>query len=171
MRNRLVELLKNAHDEQKYLTSDKSIQAIADHLIANGVIVPPCKVGDKVYEIVHGEVSSCDVQDPFKELHDYVTKFRDDWQEERDRLYQLWKEEEDHDKRFRLTMVLGAERRCLEMLDDILHYLENGAIRYCDVDVNGVYAQLKAEEFVTDKYVGGKHLRDNTKMVEKGGAE
>ena len=24
---------------------------IADYLIANGVIVPPCKIGDKVYEI------------------------------------------------------------------------------------------------------------------------
>lgn len=50
MRNRLVELLKNAHDEQKYLTSDKSIQAIADDLLANGVVVIPCKVGDIVYE-------------------------------------------------------------------------------------------------------------------------
>lgn len=49
MKDRLVELLKNAHDEQKYLTSDKSIQAIADYLLANGVIVPPCKVGDKMY--------------------------------------------------------------------------------------------------------------------------
>ena len=27
------------------------IEAIADHLLANGVIVPPCKVGDTVYEI------------------------------------------------------------------------------------------------------------------------
>ena len=51
MRERLVELIKNAHDEQKYLTSDKSINAIADYLIANGVVVPPCKVGDKVYHI------------------------------------------------------------------------------------------------------------------------
>jgi hypothetical protein len=53
MRNRLVELLKNAHDEQKYLTSDKSIQAIADYLLANGVVVPPCKVGDRVYMVIH----------------------------------------------------------------------------------------------------------------------
>lgn len=52
MRNRLVELLKNAHDEQKYLTSDKSIQAIADYLIANGVVVPPVMLGQKVWEVV-----------------------------------------------------------------------------------------------------------------------
>lgn len=51
MKERLVELVKKAHDEQKYLTSDKSINAIADHLLENGVIVPPCKVGDYVYDI------------------------------------------------------------------------------------------------------------------------
>lgn len=49
MRERLVELIQNAHDEQKYLTSDKSINAIADYLIANGVIVQFPKVGKKIY--------------------------------------------------------------------------------------------------------------------------
>ncbi len=43
-RDRLIELLKytaiNMPCERKKM---------ADHLIANGVIVPPCKVGDKVY--------------------------------------------------------------------------------------------------------------------------
>ena len=51
MKERLVELVKKAHDEQKYLTSDKSINAIADYLLENGVIVPLCKVGDKVYYV------------------------------------------------------------------------------------------------------------------------
>ena len=55
MRDRLVELIQNAHDEQKYLTSDKSIQAIADYLIANGVVVPPCKVGDVVYFVIEDD--------------------------------------------------------------------------------------------------------------------
>lgn len=52
MRDRLIELLKKA---DKY-TSDKGItdyeDAVADnadYLLANGVIVPPCKVGGKVY--------------------------------------------------------------------------------------------------------------------------
>ncbi len=48
MKERLVELVKNAHDEQKYLTSDKSINAIADYLLENDVIVPP----DELYSIV-----------------------------------------------------------------------------------------------------------------------
>jgi hypothetical protein len=29
---------------------DRNIEHIADHLLANGVIVPPCKVGDVVYD-------------------------------------------------------------------------------------------------------------------------
>lgn len=51
MKERLVELVKKAHNEQKYLTSDKSINAIADYLLENGVIVPPCKVGGVVYSV------------------------------------------------------------------------------------------------------------------------
>lgn len=51
MRKRLIEFIQNAHDEQKYLTSDKSVQAIADYLIANGVVVMPCKVGDSCYPL------------------------------------------------------------------------------------------------------------------------
>jgi hypothetical protein len=50
MRDRLVELL-----EQKmhpYLADD-----IADFLIENGVIIPPCKVGQRVYAInLNGEL-------------------------------------------------------------------------------------------------------------------
>ena len=51
MRDRLIELVKNAHDEQQYLTSDKSINAIADFLLENGVVVLPCKLGDTMYDI------------------------------------------------------------------------------------------------------------------------
>ena len=43
-RDRLIELLK-------YTTINMTCERkkMADHLIANGVIVPPCKVGDTVY--------------------------------------------------------------------------------------------------------------------------
>ena len=41
MRERLIELLGD------YLYSEQ----IADYLLKNGVIVPPCKVGDKVYYV------------------------------------------------------------------------------------------------------------------------
>lgn len=52
-KDRLIELLKNS----PYLdTLDGEFGKAADHLIANGVIVPPCKVGDMVYVI---EPCSC----------------------------------------------------------------------------------------------------------------
>ena len=54
MRDRLVELLK---DSSQYLKEqDSLIERIADHLLANGVIVPPCKVGDTVYALYDKKV-------------------------------------------------------------------------------------------------------------------
>ena len=68
MRDRMIEILK------KFCTDDCKIthqcgycdfgdltvcpSAVAEHLIANGVIVPPCKVGDTVYRVsfVHKKV-------------------------------------------------------------------------------------------------------------------
>ncbi len=52
MNKRLVNLLKRADSnaEMKGITDyDDMIQDCADFLIANGVIAPPCKVGDTVY--------------------------------------------------------------------------------------------------------------------------
>lgn len=46
MREKLIELLEQGH--KNYLYYDQ----ITDYLLANGVIVPPCKVGDTVYMIV-----------------------------------------------------------------------------------------------------------------------
>ena len=43
MRDRLIELIENAY----YC----DIERLADHLLANGVILPPCKVGDTVYRL------------------------------------------------------------------------------------------------------------------------
>ena len=43
-----------------------TVEDIADHLIANGVIVPPCKVGDMVYVIFSqfkNEISKCRVDE------------------------------------------------------------------------------------------------------------
>lgn len=47
MRDRLIELLAESAMKGNYL----NLQNVADHLLANGVIVPPCKVGDTVYII------------------------------------------------------------------------------------------------------------------------
>ena len=47
MRDRLIELIQNAVNG----CARHWAEIIADHLIANGVIVPPCKVGDTVYTV------------------------------------------------------------------------------------------------------------------------
>lgn len=46
-RDRLIELIINAKREDPETGS--FTEFLADHLIANGAIVPPCKVGDTVY--------------------------------------------------------------------------------------------------------------------------
>ena len=57
-RDRLIELLTDnlprcgnlPHwDNPLQLSCDEQVERIADHLLANGVIIPPCKVGDTVY--------------------------------------------------------------------------------------------------------------------------
>lgn len=47
-KERLVELLFNAPNEDGYGCTSVEL---ADYLLSNGVIVPPCKVGDTVYDI------------------------------------------------------------------------------------------------------------------------
>jgi hypothetical protein len=62
MRDRLVELVKQAETEaNKYIerenkagripTAEDVATVYADYLIANGVIAPPCKAGDKIYKL------------------------------------------------------------------------------------------------------------------------
>lgn len=51
-RKRLIELIKNARKNTKGANCDiERNMLFADHLLANGVIVPPCKVGDTVFYI------------------------------------------------------------------------------------------------------------------------
>jgi hypothetical protein len=56
MRDRLIELL-----EGKSIDTKADVEHIADYLLANGVIVPPCKVGDTVYVINDDEVEETTV--------------------------------------------------------------------------------------------------------------
>ncbi len=49
-RERLKELLLDAADEAQYMCiEDMDANSVADYLLSNGVIVPPCKVGDTLY--------------------------------------------------------------------------------------------------------------------------
>ena len=60
-KERLVELLKQTDKEyerqfwlphtREYSVTDEAFDFFADYLLQNGGIVPPCKVGDTVYDI------------------------------------------------------------------------------------------------------------------------
>lgn len=57
MRDRLIELLKGAETKVTEMSStplalEEWLGIYADYLLANGVIVPPCKVGDLLYRIL-----------------------------------------------------------------------------------------------------------------------
>ena len=57
-RERLIELILNCERVDLPLPIEYQ-EHLADYLLANGVIVPPCKVGDAVWEI--------DADNPFEE--------------------------------------------------------------------------------------------------------
>lgn len=87
MRDRLIELLRQIEfdyyeecvcaSEDGYKGAPDFAKFFVDHLISNGVIVPPCKSGDKAYhltsidtldelnvaEIFEGKVSSVSIED------------------------------------------------------------------------------------------------------------
>ena len=58
-RDRLIELLANSGCSADLET----YQEIAGHLLANGVIVPPCKVGDWVYYIINNNIQEVKVSE------------------------------------------------------------------------------------------------------------
>ena len=65
MRDRLIEILLDGvtfTDEYKF-PARKQAEYVADRLISNGVIVPPCKVGDTVYWYnMGGEIAEAKVK-------------------------------------------------------------------------------------------------------------
>lgn len=58
-RDRLIEIISQAKEDEYISMSHYDITAIADYLLANNIIVPPCKVGDTVYTL--REVSCEDI--------------------------------------------------------------------------------------------------------------
>ena len=55
MRDRLIELFQGFNFVQhagQVFTKEDAHRQLADYLLANGVIVPPCKVGSKIYMLV-----------------------------------------------------------------------------------------------------------------------
>ena len=59
-RDRLIELILNRERVDLPLPIEYQ-KDLADYLLANGVIVPPCKVGDKVYYIINNTIQELKV--------------------------------------------------------------------------------------------------------------
>jgi hypothetical protein len=60
-RDRLIELILKSEilcDTCGENSNTYCAEALADYLLANGVIVPPCKVGDKIYMLVTRKTTS-----------------------------------------------------------------------------------------------------------------
>lgn len=112
-RDRLIELLNSVQCKVNCCVAvDKrctdldnldrcQIQAISDYLIENGVIVPPCKVGDTVYRIVYpcngepplivkGQVLEVAMTENSKNSIDYRFYFWADGEDFERRMYSLW---------------------------------------------------------------------------------
>ena len=87
-RDRLIELIVNADTHDSYecrLCTKKDVSCIrcdaekfADHLLANGVIVPPCKVGDWVWYVRDGKINKAKIEESIYSAskHGY---FSEDW--------------------------------------------------------------------------------------------
>ena len=62
MRDRLIELINKAKCEYANdITDHTETDYIVEALLNEGAILPPCKVGDKVYKISRNKVKECEV--------------------------------------------------------------------------------------------------------------
>ena len=54
MRDRLIEIINNCAKQPIMIDGlEHWSDSVADYLLENGIIVPPCKVGDTVYVLTH----------------------------------------------------------------------------------------------------------------------
>lgn len=63
-RDRLIELVESSvygNIDEGFYGPVLNCENVADYLLANGVIVPPCNVGDMVYKISRNKVKECEV--------------------------------------------------------------------------------------------------------------
>ena len=74
-KERLRNIIHNAQNKYLNLLKFES-STLADYLIENGAIIPPCKVGDTVYDISEF-VNGCSYPEIYEYKCDYITIFKD----------------------------------------------------------------------------------------------
>lgn len=78
-RERLIELLRSApktdtvYGNIKLPEPVQTLQTIADHLLANGVIVLPCKIGEKLYDTGEFFLENCSCPEIYELKDDEMT--------------------------------------------------------------------------------------------------
>lgn len=82
-RERLIEFILECDKSNEVLScfnerprKRQAAEIFADYLLANGVIVPPCKVGDTVYQTDSCRVYESEID--YIEVHGFVTIFYTD---------------------------------------------------------------------------------------------
>lgn len=74
MRDRLIQLLEQAEGQKN--NDMPSLEEKADYLLANGIIVPPCKVGDTVYVVCRSYFSkNASIQEEKVTFLKYINDF------------------------------------------------------------------------------------------------
>lgn len=60
MRDRMIGLIYAANEkfDETDCTDEEAVELIVDYLLANGAILPPCKVGDTVWFELYGQIES-----------------------------------------------------------------------------------------------------------------
>lgn len=78
MRDRLIELIYSANKKftDENIADEEVVKILADHLIENGIILPPCKVGDTLYDISEF-VNGCSSPEIYEYTCEYITIFKD----------------------------------------------------------------------------------------------
>lgn len=133
MRDRLIELINEAEYESlKYEMANKIYpfddyksrsEFVADHLLANGVIVPPCKVGDTVYCIMAKSGLSGGLIFTGRIIKRKVDKLIYDgnrWEMKSDRIYPDYKDGNELIYAFFGDLVFVSEDEAKKRLDEIL---------------------------------------------------
>lgn len=60
-KQKIFEILSNYTKKHNISASSVILEEYADELLANGVILPPCKVGDKIYRIIGGDFATWEI--------------------------------------------------------------------------------------------------------------
>lgn len=78
MRDRLIELIYSANKKftDENIADEEVVKILADYLIENGAIIPPCKVGDTLYDISEF-VNGCSYPEIYEYTCEYITIFKD----------------------------------------------------------------------------------------------